>query len=247
MPPRRSLPIYGGVDAGPRPDARDQVRNVLEAGVDPVTVAERVGANVDALWAHVVAGDDPGNARPACTRGCSHCCHQRVELTAPEVFVLARALRAHPDARRDALIAETAAAAEGLDGNAYHQRQIRCALLGADGACTAYDARPIACRRYHSTDVEICRAVHADPTLDIRIPTAHSLQWNLSALVLGWLEGLAHAGRPPHHYELHAALRIALASTDADARYLAGEDPLLPARSRNAADLPTLLGAADEG
>jgi hypothetical protein len=95
--------------------------------------------------------------------------------------------------------------------------------------------------------VEICRAVHADPTLDIRIPTAHSLQWNLSALVLGWLEGLAHAGRPPHHYELHAALRIALASSDADARYLAGEDPLLPARSRNAADLPTLLGAADEG
>jgi Fe-S-cluster containining protein len=222
------------------------VRNVLEAGLDPVVVAERVGANVDAFLVHWLASDRSGDAKPACARGCSSCCHQRVELTAPEVFLLARALRSRPDAARDARIAETAAAVAGLDGRAYHRQQPPCALLGADGACTAYDVRPIACRRHHSTDAAVCAAVHADPTLDTLIPMAHSLKWNLSGLVLGWLEGLAHAGRPPHHYELHAALRIALSEPDAEARFLAGDDPLLPARSRNAEDLPALLGAAEE-
>jgi Fe-S-cluster containining protein len=247
MPSRRSLPIYGGVDAGPRPDAREQVRNVLQAGVDPVIVAERVGTNVDALVAHWMTHDDSGDARPACARGCSHCCHQRVEVTAPEVFLLARALRAQPDAGRDARIAETAASLEGLDGRAYHLRQVPCALLGADGACTVYASRPIACRRQHSTDASVCAAVHRDPALDVRIPTARSLQWNVSALVLGWLEGSAHGGRPPNHYELHAALRIALHDDGAEAHFLAGEDPLRAARTRAAEELTVHLGVAGDG
>jgi Fe-S-cluster containining protein len=244
---RRSLPIYGGIDAHPRPEAREQVRSVLESGVDPVVVAGRVGANVDALVAHWTTHDDSGEARPACARGCSHCCHQRVELTAPEVFLVARALRAAPDARRDALLAATAASVEGLDGRAYHRKQVRCALLGEDGACTVYASRPIACRRHHSTDASVCAAVHADPALDVLIPAAPSLQSSVSALVLGWMEGSAHAGRPPHHYELHAALRIALREDDAETRFLAGEDPLRSARSRAAEELTVHLGVAGEG
>ncbi|HEX3346158.1 MAG TPA: YkgJ family cysteine cluster protein [Polyangiaceae bacterium] len=246
MGPRRSLPLYGGVDAGLRPDAREQVRNVLDAGLDPVEVAARVGANVDAFVAHWTATDESGDRKPACARGCSHCCHQRVEVTAPEVFLLARALREAPDAARNARIVATATAVEGLDGRAYHARQVRCALLGEDGACSAYAARPVACRRHHSTDASVCAAVHRDPALDVLIPMAASLKWNVSGLVLGWLEGLSHAGRPPHHYELHAALRIALDDPGAQARFLAGEDPLRDARSRDAAELPLHLGTAGQ-
>ncbi|HEY3818804.1 MAG TPA: YkgJ family cysteine cluster protein [Polyangiaceae bacterium] len=246
MPTRRSLPIYGGVDGGPRPDAREQVRNVLEAGLDPVVVAERVGANVDALVAQWMAFDGSGNAKPACSRGCSHCCHQRVEVTAPEVFLLARFLRIRPDAKRDARVAATASAVEGLGGRAYLRRKAPCALLGEDGACTVYPARPMACRRHHSTDASVCEATLRDPASEVLVPVAPSLQWNVSALVLGWLEGLAHAGRPPHHYELHAALRLALDDPGAEARFLAGEDPLHPARSRDAAELPVHLGVAGQ-
>jgi hypothetical protein len=86
--------------------------------------------------------------------------------------------------------------------------------------------------------------VHRDPTTDVRVPFAATLQWNVSSLVLGWLEGSEHAGRPPHHYELHAALAIALGDDNAEARFLAGEDPLRAARTRAAEDLPFALGNA---
>jgi Fe-S-cluster containining protein len=242
MTARRSLPLYGGADVHPRPEVRDQVMRSLVSGADPVLLAERVSANLDALVAHVVALDVPGEAKPACARGCSHCCHTRVELTAPEVFFLARFLRAHPDRARDARIASTAETLAPMDGRAHHAAQVPCALLGGDGTCSVYPARPLACRRAHSTDASVCAAVHRDPALAVRIPSAATLQWSASSLVLGWLEGCAHAGRPPHHFELHAALCIALAEADAEGRWRAGEDPLRPARTRAADELPDLLG-----
>jgi hypothetical protein len=242
MSPRRSLPLYGGTDAPPRPEVRDQVMRSLLAGADPVALAERVADNLDALALHVLSQDVPGEARPACARGCSYCCHGRVEVTAPEVFLLARLLRARRDPVRDARIAATAARLAPLDGRGHHAAQVPCSLLDAHGACTVYAARPLACRRAFSTDAAVCAAASADPSLDVPIPAPYTLQWNLSALVLGWMEGCAHGGRPPHHHELNGALHLALSQDDAEARWHAGEDPLRPSRTRSAEELPELLG-----
>ncbi len=244
MSARRTLPIYGGFDEGPRPQARDQVADALAGGVDLLVVAERVAAHVDAIVARHAVAELPGEPRPACARGCSHCCHARVEATAPEIFLVARALRARGDPSVADGVAATAARLEGMEGRAHQRAQVRCALLGDDGACTVYAARPIGCRRAHSTDAAICKAVHEDPTLDVSVPFAPALQWTASALVLGWMEGCAHAGRPPHHYELHAALTIALRDADAEARFARGDDPLRSARTRAAEDLPSVLGSA---
>lgn len=219
----------------------------LEAGADPVRVVEQVAANLDALWAHCVATAVPGAPQPACARGCSHCCHERVEATAPEVLLLVRFLRAHADAERDARIVRTAGVVAAMDRDARRQAQVACALLGTDGACTVYEARPLGCRRAHSTDATTCAAVHVDPALEVSIPAAPVLKWSASSLVLGWLEGMAHAGRPPHHYELHAALSAALHDPDAEKRFLAGEDPLASARTVSAEDLPRLLGHPRSG
>jgi Fe-S-cluster containining protein len=203
-----------------------------------------VAQALDELTARWLALGGADEAKPACARGCSHCCHARVDVTAPEVFLLVRYLRARPDAARDARIDSTARRLEGASGRAYHLAQVRCALLDDDGACLAYPARPLACRRAHSTDASVCAAVHEDPALDVRIPSAPSLQWAASSLVLGWLEGCEHARRAPHHYELHGALRIALADPGSEARFLAGEDPLRPSLTVPAEDLAGLLGRA---
>ena len=245
MPSPRSLPIYGGRDAGPRPATRDTVKEALDAGTDPVLVVERIARHLDAIAKEHATLDIAGESKPACAKGCSYCCHQRVEVTAPEVFLLARVLRNAEDARRATRLAEVARSVAGMDGRAYHLAQARCALLGDDGACTVYEARPLACRRAHSTDVSVCEAVHLDPAREARVvPACPTLSWNLSSLVLGYLEGAAHAGQPPHQYELHAALAMAMADPASEERFLRGEDPLAAARTRRAEDLPALLGRA---
>jgi hypothetical protein len=55
-----------------------------------------------------------------------------------------------------------------LGKEARKRTNIPCALLGEDGACTAYEARPAQCRRYHSTSVDPCTAFHAthDDTIE---------------------------------------------------------------------------------
>jgi Fe-S-cluster containining protein len=226
---------------GPRPGARDATADALSRGVDPVTVAGVMTRGLDETIANVLGADLRGEPRPACARGCSSCCHQRVEVTAPEVFLIARTLE--PAGDRDVMMARVAAAYRD-DATRATPAARRCVFLDRDGACSIYAVRPLACRRAHSVDREICEAVFANPSLDALIPASPSLDWNASALVLGYLEGSAIGGRPPHQYELHAALSIALSDPTCEARWLSGEDALAAARTRSADDLFTVLGRA---
>ena len=239
----RRLPIYGGRDEGPRPATRQLVADALDRGVDPVAVIERVALGVDAIVDALARAPAPGEGATACARGCSSCCHQRVEMMAAEVFALARQVVLRGDEVIVARVAARAAEAKGLDGRAHHLARIRCALLADDGSCVAYGARPLACRRAHSTDAEVCRAAFDDPTRAGRVPDAPSITWNASAVVVGAYEGFAHARRPPAMYELHGALALALAA-GAEARWLGGEDVLVGARTRSADEVARVLGLA---
>lgn len=79
------------------------------------------------------------------------------------------------------------------------------------------------------------------------IPAATGLSFALSALVVGYYEGLSQTPFPPHLYEFHQALAIGLSQPDLEAQLHRGEDPLLPALVHRAEDLPELLGTAAEG
>jgi len=244
---RVPLPMYGGVDGGPRPGVRAQVHDALARGVDPAVVAERVGQGLVAVARALAQTEIPGELEPAWDKGCCHCCHQRVELTGPEVLLLCRWLRAYASEALLVRIAETARALAGLSAREHHLCQVRCALLADDGTCTAYEARPMACRRAHSTDAAACAEARREPARETRIPEAPVLSWNLSSMVLGYYEGAAHAGLAPHMYELHAALVLALARPAEDTLLGAPEDPLASARTRSAEDLPDVLGRAKGG
>lgn len=238
------MPLYGGVDAGARTAVRGAVVEALAGGVAGHVVFDHVARGLDAVGAAALEAAGDG-AAPACRRGCAFCCHTRVEATALEIFALARVVRSLPDAAREDVarrVAATRGRLDGLSSREHHLRQVPCALLTSEGVCVAYDARPLACRRAHSTDAAICEAVHREPTLEVKIPDAPALTWNASSYVVGYFEGLAHAGRAPHQYELHAALSIALEDPSAESAMLAGEDRLEPARTRSAADLAGLLG-----
>jgi Fe-S-cluster containining protein len=239
---RRTLPmLYGGYDAGPRPDTREQVCAASERGVDPVLIAAHVANGVSELWTACLTASGNAEPIPACSRGCSYCCHQRVEVTAPEAFLIARALVGAPSERLQRIHAAAARHAR-LSSREHFSQQCACPLLDDDGACSVYDARPTACRRAHSTDVEVCRALAQDPSRSVEVPVAPALDWNTSALVLGYYEGMAHAGMPPHQYELAGAVSLALEVDDVEARWRRGEDILAEARTRDAAELRVVLG-----
>ncbi len=230
------LPIYGGIDAGVRPVAREQVHAAIGLGMRPSEIARQIGRALDDLAARC--------APPACTRGCGWCCHQRVDVTAPEVFALSNHLRETLD--RDALAAlharlgATASALAGLTSREHHLQRVRCALLDDAMGCIGYEARPLGCRRGHSLDAEVCRAVYDEPSRAVQVPADATLSWNTGALILGFREGYAHRERALDTYELNAALALALA-VDLEPRWLAGEDVLGPARTHDAAEIARLL------
>lgn len=139
-------------------------REVFAKATDPQKLEVAVitlHRRVDEALAATIAGH---GVAVACARGCSYCCNLRVQVQPYEAFRLAAWLRKHFDAPRLAAVVErlraNVARTRALGEEARKRTNIPCALLGEDGACTAYDARPAQCRRYHSTDVDPCKAFH---------------------------------------------------------------------------------------
>ena len=70
----------------------------------------------------------------ACDSGCNGCCSRALEVTSAEAAFVRDAYLALPEATRGALKAHAAA------------QPGRCPGLGANGKCSVYAARPLACR-----------------------------------------------------------------------------------------------------
>lgn len=165
--------------------------------------------------------------RLACERGCNYCCHQRVEVRPYEAFVLAEYLRNNlsPQAQADIKhrLAENRARIEPLAPLQHTQSGIPCALLD-NGACSVYEARPAACRKYYSLSVDTCRSAFEHPGEPLSGPLEDdSLRLAGNAVALGFARGIEEAGRDADRYELHAALLEALDNPKASRRYRDGK------------------------
>ena len=159
----------------------------------------------------------------ACARGCSYCCHLRVEIRPHEAFVLARHIEARTDAAaRAGVVARLEATLQRiapLSPQQHVRAGIPCALL-KDGVCSAYEGRPAACRKYYSLSVDTCR----DAFDDTDAPLTGALEDEQvrlagNAVALGYAKGLADAGYDTALYELHFALHKALTDPKAARRY----------------------------
>lgn len=164
----------------------------------------------------------------ACRRGCSHCCHMQVEVLPPEAFALAGWLKRHLDpAALQALQARlqaNAAQTRELGDAGRKQANIPCALLGSDGACTAYEARPAQCRRFHSMRLATCEASFAAPHDDAIESPAHPLVvHNVQVVVTVAQHGLRDAGLDATPRDMNLALAEALEGSTAARRWRAGK------------------------
>jgi hypothetical protein len=168
---------------------------------------------------------EPARKAIACRSGCSHCCRQRVAVTAPEAFALAHVVRSRT-ALADAVTA-TDARTRRLDGKQRLAAATDCPLL-LDRKCGVYAARPLACRSLTSLDVNGCIAsfIHGQE-IAFRAPVDYTTVATKCKLAL--CTALAIVGRPHAYYEMNAAVAIALGTERGEARWFAGEDVLGPA------------------
>jgi Fe-S-cluster containining protein len=168
---------------------------------------------------------NPSKQAIACAKGCAFCCHVSVTATAPEVFLVANALREKYKDDFQTIVYRVQAADQKtrmLSSMERAQKRVPCALL-EDNACSIYTSRPGACRGFVSTSAKACeRGFNGEYNVQIDTPS----EWIAlrSAQKQALLAALAASDLPNRCYEFHHALRIALETPDAEARWLKGED-----------------------
>ena len=173
----------------------------------------------------------PEAANLACRAGCSFCCTLRIEVSVPEALAVAEAIRAMPEPERVATAARVRDTDDRTRGMATTERmraRIPCPLL-QDNRCSVYESRPLSCRAAVSLNATACERSFAGTPTPIPMPRVYWEALGASINVLGI--ALAAHGMPLRSHEFNAALRIALDTDDAAARWLTREDIFVPAQS----------------
>jgi hypothetical protein len=171
-----------------------------------------------------LAARPPTLQKIACTRGCSYCCHTFVAITPPEAFRLAAAVRGGQAAgiTTDAIRAR-ARPLIGVSPEARIGGKLACPLL-VEGACAVYNSRPLVCRQATSLDVAVCIDEFEGRNLAARIPISGVHLQHAGNAHITLLGAMRATGFATDALELAAALDVALAEPEAEARWLQGED-----------------------
>jgi len=163
----------------------------------------------------------------ACRAGCSLCCHNWISVTAPEVLLIARALRAgERGGEMVAAVHQAATQGMGLDRDERLERRLACPLL-VDGLCSVYPVRPLACRSFFSFSLQACQKVFDLEGEDIPVPRNAMVLRGVHDRCL-WA-ALKAQGLPHQTYELSHALSLMLQHDDAEEAWLGGTDILAEA------------------
>jgi uncharacterized protein len=167
-----------------------------------------------------------------CQKACTYCCRKPgVLISIPELLRVLDYVRKHFDDRAVSALRERstryAAEVAGRDVNQPSAASVPCPLL-VDDLCSVYEARPLVCRGYNSTDVEACRRAHDDP--EALVPTFAPLKDVTDGATVGMAQRLRDAGFSDAMVDLGTALRIALSGDNSDLEAIVrGEQDLAPA------------------
>lgn len=156
----------------------------------------------------------------ACGKGCSHCCHLWVSVSALEALALAKIARK----RGDDIIARIRAADDFTHRYSHGDRHAHphpCPFL-ENNVCSIYEDRPASCRQAASEDAEICERSFFRTNEEVPTPLPYLVSRTLYGIAM--VCALKEAGLDHKTYELNNAVVRALALENAEARWLAGED-----------------------
>lgn len=232
----------------PRRGLREELQQLLikgEAGAAKEILSER-GLTPEGVrevmknalgWGAAMAEDLRDSSPVACRAGCDWCCYLPVDVTVPEVLVLAAHLEQTFSAEALAAVrARVQQAADRIAGQPDRARfgmKLACPLL-VDHRCSVYAVRPAACIANNAKDASGCERVYRgqdapDELLDANggMFDAGYIPAQIAHMVL-----TANGAPPLESLELIEALRVALATPNAARRWLDGE-PLFDSARRS--------------
>jgi len=130
-------------------------------------------AAIDSLNDSILAFSEKKNIKIACHKGCEWCCHQAVFANSYEVHFLSEFIRQTSKKKEVDDILKLAEIKRGIT-SAMNEKEILkykspCPLL-KDGACSMYQARPMACRIYLSQKLETCLEYYNHPDNESNYP-----------------------------------------------------------------------------
>lgn len=169
---------------------------------------------IDALIDSLLAMAKRQQVPVDCHKGCAWCCHQAVFANSYEVHYLGDYLKKNFSLTEQQQITRRASG-KNLHTNAMSEQEVLsykspCPLL-IDGACSAYQARPMACRIYLSMNVATCREFYEHPDHPDNFPALFDFPLQAGKIMNeGFIAALQEAGILVTEFRLEEGLETIL-------------------------------------
>lgn len=175
---------------------------------------ESLYTNIDALNDSIVALAERQRIPVACHKGCQWCCHQAVYANSYELHFLSEKIKnrfSPEDILKLQERTETKfAVSSKMSEEEVAKYKSQCPLLES-GACSVYEARPMACRIYLSTKLETCLEFYRHPENELNYPALIEFPLHAGRMMNeGFMAALKEYGIDTAEFRLEAGLRIVL-------------------------------------
>ena len=192
-------------------------QSAIEQGISNSTLfsaIELLYAAIDGLNDSIVALSDRQNKSAACKKGCHWCCHQAVYANSYELHFLSEKIKSRFSSEKisnyiDASEAKFAVTSK-MNEEEVSTYKAPCPLL-ENGACSIYDARPMACRIYLSINLETCLEFYRHPENKLNYPALIEFPLRAGRMMNeGFMAALKGVGIATAEFRLEDGLRIVL-------------------------------------
>lgn len=192
-------------------------QTAIHSGLSNTTLfaaIESLYSAIDGLNDSILALAERQNLGIACHKGCQWCCHQAVYANSCELHFLSEKIKKSFTSEKILKwveIAETKFAITSvMNEKELAKFKAPCPLL-EDGACSVYEARPMACRIYLSTRLDTCVEFYHHPENEQNYPALIDFPLRAGRMMNeGFMAALKGYGIETAEFRLEEGLRIVL-------------------------------------